>query len=165
VLKPISDLNMGLRLGMRTYASGVCVISAVGPSGERAAMTASSVTSVSSEPPSLLVCVNRATRMDAIMSAADSFNVNVLAAGQHEVARFCAQPETGERRFEVGEWELDAQAGNYFLKDSLAVFFCRKQQVLGYGTHNIYVADLVEVRCRESQDEPLIYVNGKYLNV
>ncbi|MFT7559695.1 MAG: flavin reductase [Flavobacteriales bacterium] len=159
----INDLNEGFRLGMRTLAAGVSVISAVNGE-ERAAMTVSSLTSVSDQPPSLLVCVNKATRMDTIIENADRFVVNILASHQQDVSNICARAEAGEQRFETGDWAKDELSGQYYLADALTVFICEKTQTVEYGTHNVVFGNIIEVRRVAEPHQPLIYVNGSYLD-
>lgn len=158
------DLDSGFRIGMRCLAAGVSVLTAVGKDGERAAMTVSSTTSVSDNPPSLLVCVNVSARMDYVMQNADMFCINVLGAHQQQVSELCSIPESGDQRFTVGRWDKDAASEQYFLDDAPAVFFCKKAKVIEHGTHNIYVGDIQSIRAFEQADQPLIYAHGSYFS-
>lgn len=156
------DLATGLRKGMRCLASGVSVISSVNAKGERAAMTVSSVTSVSNDPPSLLVCINKNARMESIFAESGYFCVNVLGANQQALSEICATPEAGEERFTVGQWAKHEETGIDFVQDAPAVFMCRKEKVVEYGTHNIYFGNIIEVRIGEEKQNALVYVDGKY---
>ncbi|WP_075187402.1 flavin reductase family protein [Teredinibacter haidensis] len=148
--------------GMRRLVSGVCVITANNGDGERSAMTASSVTSVSAEPPSLLVCVNRQARLDQAMIESGAFCVNVLGPKHEQISTICATPEKGCTRFELGDWALDEETGLSFLADAQAVFFCRKQATHAYGTHNIFIGDVLRTRVTEGEVKSLAYLNGSY---
>ncbi len=77
---------IAFRRGMRALPGAVCVIAANGVDGAPIGLTATSVTSLSADPPSLLVCVNRGAQIAAALSAGAHFSVNLLAAGQQEVA-------------------------------------------------------------------------------
>lgn len=158
----VEDLAQALRQGMRNLASGVCVITAQTAEGERVAMTASSVTSVSDNPPSLLVCVNTQARIDAAMQGTAGFTVNVLSKDQEAVSNSCAAPSEGDSRFQQGNWERDEASGLYYLHDAHAVFICEKTQVVPYGTHNIYIGDIRKVVLGNSASELLVYANGGY---
>lgn len=159
------DLPTALKKGMRNLASGVCVISGLNIDGSRAAMTASSVTSVSDTPPSLLVCVNKSARLDAAMSGTDTFCVNVLSKLQENVSNTCARPAEGEARFAVGNWDVDSTTGLSYLHDALSVFFCKKSLVVPYGTHNIYIGDITKVHFGGGEPDLLVYAKGGYHRV
>ena len=156
------NLALALRQGMRNLASGVCVITAKSASGERLAMTASSVTSVSDNPPSLLVCVNKLARIDTALASTEGFTVNVLSRDHEDVSNICAAPSEGDSRFQSGEWLLDEKSGLYFLGDALSVFFCQKKQTVPYGTHNIYIGNIEKVMLGDPSAELLVYANGTY---
>src|SRR6478736_4769882 len=94
----------GLRAGMRRLAASVCVITARDSNGQRQAMTATAVTSVSDNPASLLICVNRQTTLHPILAAGSSFAVNVLGANQADISVQCASHEAGEARFSNANW-------------------------------------------------------------
>lgn len=159
------DLQQGLRQGMRCLASGVCIVTGLGSEGERCAMTASSVTSVSGEPPSLLVCINKSATMDAILESSEHLCVNVLAAAQQDVSEVCATADLGDERFSVGEWEVDQTSGLSYLLNTPAVFLCKKQKVVSYGTHSIYIADICEVLLANEKQKALVYADGGYHHV
>lgn len=157
-----NELGEALKKGMRNLASGVCVISSTDPNGSRAAMTASSVTSVSAEPPSLLVCVNKSAALDSILSSSSMFSVSVLNSDQENESNTCASPSEGKSRFEVGNWQVDEESGLSYLSDALSIFFCEKKQAVPYGTHNIYIGDITGVEFGAKQEGVLIYAQGAY---
>lgn len=156
------SLAAALKLGMRNLASGVCVITALNDKGERVAMTASSVTSVSDNPPSLLVCVNKSAKLDAALSTTRGFTVNVLNYQQQDVSNICARPAEGESRFAVGNWLIDETTGLSYLSDALSTFICEKTQVVPYGTHNIYIGDITAVRFGPEGQGVLVYAQSAY---
>ncbi len=158
----VEDLTEGLRQGMRSLASGVCVVSGLKDDGERAAMTASSVTSVSDDPPSLLVCVNKAARMDDVLFHSEYFCVNILSSDHQDVSEICATPETGEERFSVGSWSRHEKNGLHYINNAPAVFICHKQRVVDHGTHSIYIANVDEVLVSDKKHQHLVYADGRY---
>lgn len=161
-MNQIVSLADGLRQGMRALASGVCVISGRSSSGERGAMTASSVTSISDSPPSLLVCINKTAAMDAIMRDSERFCVNVLGANNQDVSEICATPDTGEQRFEVGSWNKHEATSIDYIDTAPAVFVCSKQQVVDHGTHSIFIANIEEVLISKEKKPALVYADGQY---
>ncbi|MFT6221838.1 MAG: flavin reductase (DIM6/NTAB) family NADH-FMN oxidoreductase RutF [Candidatus Endobugula sp.] len=160
----IPELKESLRLGMRRLAAGVCVISTqVG--GQRYAMTASSVTSVSDEPASLLVCVNQEASMYSLLAMGQPFVINVLSQAQQSVSNICAARDTGEERFSCGDWQNDDN-GMPYLADAQVNFFCRvDNDDYRYGTHQIVIGCLEKAIVSDDAVNPLVYVNGAYAAV
>lgn len=152
--------STALRAGMRRLAASVCVITAVDGSGQRHAMTATAVTSVSDDPASLLVCVNRHTTLHDILAQGGRFAVNVLSAGQADISILCASGESGESRFVQGQWG-DAN-GLPYLRDAQAVFFCRTARQMTHGTHLIAIGDVDKALVADDAVNPLLYANGQY---
>lgn len=158
-----AELNLkdGLRTGMRRLASGVCVISTFAEDNQYA-MTASSVTSVSDEPASLLVCVNQEATMQSVLSFGQPFVINVLSQSQQDVSNNCASRNEEVGRFDLGDWQLD-EAGMPYLADAQVNFFCEvDNKDYTYGTHRIVIGLLKKVIVSDDPVNPLIYVNGAY---
>ncbi|MFT7491369.1 MAG: flavin reductase (DIM6/NTAB) family NADH-FMN oxidoreductase RutF [Pseudohongiellaceae bacterium] len=159
------ELGEGLRLGMRRLASGVCVVSTEAD-GKRFAMTASSVTSLSDSPASLLVCVNAAAAIRPFLVKGHAFTVNILGAGQEEISNSCARSSNGEDRFNVGQWSRPDEPGAPFLKQAQAIFFCEvDNDTYQYGTHHIVIGRVNNVLIPGAEISPLIYLNGKYQRI
>jgi flavin reductase len=156
------DLAQALRSGMRRLASGVSILAVNDPSLGRLAMTASSVTSVSDNPPSLLVCVNTANTMATAMQRTTHFSVNILSATQDAISTLCASGEQGEARFGEGVWHADSETGLPYLDSAEAVFICCKEQVIRHGTHDIFIGNITRVLVNDEPVNPLIYLNGGY---
>lgn len=156
----LDDPSTALRAGMRRLAASVCVLTAVDSSGQRHAMTATAVTSVSDDPASLLVCVNRQASLFDILAQGMRFAVNVLSAHQADISVLCASGESGEPRFAQGNWG-DAN-GMPYLRDAQAVFFCHTARQLTHGTHLIAIGDIDKVLVAEGTVDPLLYADGHY---
>lgn len=153
-------VSEAMRQGMRRLASGVCVIAAR-ISNENFAMTASSVTSVSDNPASLLVCINKAVSQQGYFSTQGSvFSVNVLGEGHEAISNLCAGREPGRNRFSIGDWQYDQSSP--YLADAQTVFFCETDMLISYGTHQIVIAHIKRVRLGDVDFAPLLYANGGY---
>ena len=149
-----------MKLGMRQWASGVSVIAACDAAGNPHAMTASSLTSVSDNPPSLLVCVNQKARMASLLEVTGTrFSANLLGSGHQSVSNICATPDMQEKRFSEGAWDL---TGTPFLQDAPAVFECEVAEVLAYGTHLVVIGRIIDVKLGAEPQGPLCYWNGGY---
>lgn len=155
------EFDLAMREGMRRLASGVCVVTAKGKDGSPYAMTATSVTSLSDSPPSLLVCINKSARMFEAIDQGSDFCINLLAYGQDEISNRCASGDQGVARFDVGAWSMDKPLP--YLSDGLAAFFCRQDRAIDYGTHRIVIGNIEEVLVNDDDSiNPLLYLNGGY---
>lgn len=154
------QVEKGFRDAMRRLAGTVTVVT-VSNEGERHGTTATAVTSLSMSPPSLLVCFNRDSRLHPLLSAADSFCVNLLHTDNVDVSRLFSSPVSSAERFAGGQWALD-EAGAPWLEDAQSCIQCVKDQQIDYGSHTIFIGRVVSVRNREDV-APLIYCNGAYV--
>lgn len=159
------DLAASLRAGMRRMAQGVTLVSALDAQGRRRVMTASAVTSVSTAPPSLLVCVNHAASLRPVLAAQLPFCVNVLSRGMEDLADLCAGAVDGERRFALGDWRSAEGSGVPYLWGCEANFFCRPAAELDHGTHLICVANIEAVVIGAGPPDPLLYFSGDYADL
>ena len=157
-----NNVSVAMKLGMRRLASGVCILSARMDNGELFAMTVSSVTSVSDNPASLLVCINKQVSQQGYLSTpGNQFAINALSADQEALSNLCAGREQGRDRFSLGAWHNDENNVPY-LTDAQAVFFCEVDVVTDYGTHHIVVGKIHQVLVSEAEINPLLYVDGRY---
>jgi flavin reductase (DIM6/NTAB) family NADH-FMN oxidoreductase RutF len=154
-----ANIATAFRDAMRRIASTVTIITAT-DFGRHHGMTVTAVTSVSMDPPSLLVCLNNRTRLHDIMGQARRFCVNVLHTEQAELSVAFSGALPAEERFDKGAWEK-AQDGLGFLIDAQANVFCQKMAAIPFGTHTIFIGQVVEVRQSDAV-EPLIYQNARY---
>lgn len=150
------------RAAMRRLPSGVSVITTMA-GADPAGMTATSVSSLSADPPSLLVCINQSGSMHAALQDASHFAVNVLARDHAEVAQRFADPAMREERFSGDQW-LEDESGVPYLGEAQASFVCRLVERVQFATHTICIGEVERVRCTDI-DSPLIYFNGAYRNL
>ncbi|WP_330343252.1 flavin reductase family protein [Streptomyces sp. NBC_00557] len=153
------------RVGMRRLAGGVCVISGSTKSGEPCGLTATAVCSLTADPPSLVACINKDTRLGAAVRTAPAFAVNVLSARQRPVAEAFAgliSGVWGEARFSYGEWR-EERPGVPLLADSPASFVCELDQVVDRSTHLLLIGLVVDVRLAPQESNPLLYVDRQFV--
>ncbi len=148
-----------LKGGLRRLGKAVVVITAW-HENRRWAMTATAVSELSMDPPSLLVCVNKTASLHAPLTAGAYFCVNILRADQLAVSQTCSGKVKGEERFAQGRWGSGA-CGTPYLCDAQASFFCEYETHLEYGTHAVVIGAVKEVHISGDVD-PLIYVDGGY---
>ena len=153
------DIQQAFRLAMRRVASTVAIVSAQ-RNGERHGTTATSVTSISMEPPSVLVCFNQASRLHDFLHNQDRFCVNVLHTANLDVAKIFSSGASAAERFAAGDWRTDPD-GMPYLADAQANLFCRKEQEIIYGSHTIFIGRVLRAAARDDVS-PLIYRDGRY---
>lgn len=149
-----------LRSAMRRWTTGVTIVSAA--QGETLhGMTASSFTSLSLEPPYVMVSLERSTRTHDLVTRMRTFGVTILSAEQQEISNRFASPQTelGRRFEEVPYFTL--KTGAPFIQDGLAFFDCRVVDVLDAGTHSVFVGEVVAT-ATGPDDPPLVYYFQAY---
>lgn len=147
-----------LRDALGCFATGVTVVTCVGDDGRPAGLTVNSFTSVSLDPPLLLVCLAKQAASAAPLTQADSFAVNVLQTGQQPASiRFATRDED---RFGTTPWSR-GEGGAPILEESLGVFECERYAVYDGGDHHILVGRVVKASFDASLD-PLLYFRGRY---
>lgn len=153
-------LAAALRLAMRGVAATVTIVTTE-RAGELFGITASSFTSVSLDPPSVLVAINRESSLHDPLLARGIFAVNVLAAGSAPLARRFADPGLGcDERFRDGRWRAHP-SGLPLLEDAQSRLICGIRHSLEVGTHTLVVG-LVEAVEPGVDLPPLIYADGRY---
>jgi flavin reductase (DIM6/NTAB) family NADH-FMN oxidoreductase RutF len=120
-------------------------------------MTVNSVTSLSLDPPLVLISVNRENNMHKILVSSQVFALNLLTTSQEGVARRFAT--NGPKDFSDLLTDV-AETGAPVLKDSLAYIDCRVIQVVPGGDHDIFIGRCVAGEVHEA--EPLIFYAGRF---
>lgn len=152
--------NTRFRAAMSRLGAAVNIITTDGPGG-RHGMTATAVCSVTDEPASLLVCVNRSSRMNAVTVRNGLLCVNVLSGKQAELSnQFANRDLPIEERFAFAQWET-LHSGAPALHGALANFGCRIESVCEVGTHSVFFCRVEELRTRED-GEGLVYFSRNY---
>jgi flavin reductase (DIM6/NTAB) family NADH-FMN oxidoreductase RutF len=152
------------RQAMRYLASGVSILAA-GRDDDRAAITATSVTSLSVEPPTLLVCISRNSSLAPVLQRYWHFSANFLgAAQQHLAERFAGRSGVnGRERFDAGDW-ISLVSGAPVLANTLASIDCEVEEIIDRHTHSIVIGGVLAVRT-EGGDDALAHWRGAFLPV
>jgi flavin reductase (DIM6/NTAB) family NADH-FMN oxidoreductase RutF len=155
------DLAASFRLAMRQLASGVCLVTH-GAGAARTGLTATSVSSLSLDPPTLIVCVNKSASLFSQLRRGDAFGVSVLGAQHAEFAdRFAGRAGLkGAERFAEGDW-LETPAGVNLLADALAGLECEAEEVIERHTHAILIGRVTSAAPHPSEGA-LLYWRGGY---
>jgi flavin reductase (DIM6/NTAB) family NADH-FMN oxidoreductase RutF len=150
----------GLKGAMRRLASGVAIIAARGDAAP-VGMAATSITSLTMDPPAILVCVNQSAGIHKLLSPGCAISINLLSRHQRHVSAAFGGAVARELRFGVGRWTNDGN-GLPILEEAQANLSGTIDSMMPYGTHTIVIATIAAVRISE-RIEPLIFQDGAYL--
>jgi flavin reductase len=151
------------RGGMARLAAAVNAVTTDGAAG-LGGFTASAVCSVTDDPPTLIVCVNLASRQNEIIRANRVLCINTLAVDQTEIAALFSTKELPiAERFAAGRWST-LVTGSPVLEGAIASFDCRVVERLERGTHSVIFCEVQAVRVR-TDGEPLLYLDRQYRGV
>jgi flavin reductase len=150
------------RDAMARLGAAVNIITTGGPAG-RGGFTASAVCSVTDDPPTLLVCMNRGASSAPALKANAVLCVNTLGAGHREISGVFAGITkcTMEERFSAGAW-TQLVTGAPVLQGAVASFDCRVSEIVEKGTHLVVFAEVEAIRLCEGQGAGLIYFGRDY---
>lgn len=152
------------RSAMRRVVSGVTVVTTLHedrPWG----MTVTAFTSVSAEPPTVLVCVNSRTVTAADINEQGHFSANLLSQDQLYISGLCSRPG-GLKYLDDYVIEPDESPGSNampVLRDSLVTFSCSVQDSRLIGSHLVVVGTVEKIVIPEPRT-PLLYGEGRYLH-
>jgi flavin reductase len=150
------------RNAMSLLATAVNVVTTEGASGVHG-FTASAVCSVIDTPPTLLVCMNQASRSHAHFIENKILTVNILGAQHEQISNAFASKLNSEERFKHASWTT-LETGAPVLADALVSFDCEIEQIQDVGTHNIFICCVVAIK-QSQQDESWVYFNRAYHHV
>jgi flavin reductase (DIM6/NTAB) family NADH-FMN oxidoreductase RutF len=147
------------RQALAHWASGVTIVTS--RAGERVhGMTVSAFSSVSLDPPLVLVCADKTSDTYAVIAEAGFFAVNILSSEQQELSNRFASEKDEHLRF-VGLETREAVTGAPLLPGCLIHLDCRLAATHDAGDHVIYVGRVEAIEDGAS-GEPLVYLQGSY---
>ncbi len=149
-----------LRNAFGAFATGVTVITTRQPDGTPRGFTANSFTSVSLDPPLLLVCIAKTAHSADVFREATHFAVNILAEDQKAVSGLFAS--RAPDKFDHCAW-TSGPADMPLIDGALAQFTCANHQLVDAGDHLILIGQVLDFATTEGQ--PLGYFRGNYFSV
>lgn len=123
-------------------------------------MTVTALTSVSMDPPSLMVCLNNRTLLHEMLLERPYFSVNVLDVEHTGLSNAFSGAVPPEDRFSSGDWDRD-DCGMLVLKSAHSNVICRRTVAVPFGTHTLFVGEVVRARVNEITN-PLLYSDQAY---
>jgi flavin reductase (DIM6/NTAB) family NADH-FMN oxidoreductase RutF len=148
---------------MRELAGGVSIVT-VQVGRERSGFTATSVTSLSADPPTVIACVNRMSSSASLLSRTDRFGVSMLTQAQQRVAdRFAGMNGvTGSQRYAAERWIQLTADGAPVMLDSAISLDCHIEDMIEKHSHWILVGRVMAIHRGEVEAAPLVYWRGGY---
>ena len=143
---------------MQLWASGVTVVTTNSNKFGIQGMTVTAFTSVSADPPNILVCINKASDTGAGIQESQCFAVNILSLDQQTLSNQFASG-TQEQRFNNTPWTAGI-TGAPILDNCLMSLECKVIEINQAGTHWIIIGEVQDCVCRTG--EPLLYYRSAY---
>lgn len=148
---------------MQFWASGVTVITTHSEQFGVQGMTVTAFSSVSANPPQVLICINESADTGAGIHESQCFAVNVLNSTQQSESNQFAGGSSQEERFSSTPWTPGETTGAPVLDNSLMSMECTVVEKVHAGTHWIIIGEVQNCICRSG--EPLLYYRGNYQQI
>ena len=149
-----------LRNAFGSFATGVTIVTTCQPDGKPRGFTANSFTSVSLDPPLLLVCISKEALSCNTFEKAEHFAVNILASDQEEISSLFASQSA--EKFRITKWRANAQTIP-LIEGTVANFSCVRHRLVDGGDHLILMGEILNFEVRKGT--ALGYYNGAYLGI
>lgn len=159
--QPLTPVDpKSLRNAFGSFMTGVTVVTTVEPNGEPRGFTANSFTSVSLDPPLLLICIAKTALSCPVFSKAPGFVVNILAEDQKDTSGIFASKRPD--KFAAVDWR-QSDNGLPVITGSLSWFDCARREVIDAGDHIILLGAIRDFGTRDAN--PLGYARGGYVTL
>ena len=146
---------------MARLGASVNLITTDGPTGMHG-LTASAVCSVTAEPPTVLVCVNRSSQANARIKENGVVGISILADRHQAMSNMFGDNTVGvEERFAQPDQWTRLGTGAPLLADASAALDCRVSEIAEVGTHTVFFCEVEAILLHEDC-ETLIYFNRAY---
>ncbi len=149
-----------IRNVMGHFATGVTVITTKDTTGKPFGLTVNSFTSLSLNPPLVVVCVDKTVDCYSCFNDSKVFAVNVLNEDQEELSRRFATK--GLEKFEGIQWRM-GENGLPLLDGVLGAIECKVTQSYEGGDHTIFLGEILSATAKG--DRPLLFFKGKYAHL
>ncbi|RWB52529.1 alpha/beta fold hydrolase [Mesorhizobium sp.] len=159
VAEAVTDFDSGeFRRALGSFLTGVTIVTTIGLEGEPRGFTANSFTSVSLDPPLVLVCIAHKALGHPVFATSKSFAINILNEGQKAASGIFASKAPD--KFASVDWR-PGQTGSPILDGSVACFDCDMERLVDAGDHSILIGRVRDFQHNSAQ--PLGYCRGAYI--
>lgn len=162
-MTPVDTISYRRTVGR--FATGVTVLSTVAD-GVQHGLTANSFSSVSLEPPLVLVCVEKEARFHAAVLGAGLWGVSVLADDQEDLSRrFARRGRVLAEQFDEVEHVTGRHTGAALVAGALAHIEVRTVSAVDAGDHTVLLGEVLELGTTRADARPLVYFESSYVTV
>jgi flavin reductase (DIM6/NTAB) family NADH-FMN oxidoreductase RutF len=158
--RPIGE---AFRASMRLVASSISLVTARDSAGQWHGMAVTSAGSLSMEPPSMMVAVNRTASIYPVILETGRFTLNLMDEAHANLLEPFARSDMRDRRFAPDDW-IEVGLGGPVLKGALCSHVCRVAETHDFGTHTVFfgtVDDLFLPVELPQAPAPILWLNGK----
>ncbi|NDL59243.1 flavin reductase family protein [Phytoactinopolyspora mesophila] len=160
---PRPDVEREFRNAMARLAAGVGVLSTLDPIGRACGLTVTAVSSVSLEPPLVLVCVKKDGFIHDALFVADGWSITFLAADQLDAAHYFARHRYPGDRDDFSPWRTSrADSGELILTGGMAAVTCVPHEMVDAGDHSVAIGRVVHIPEHMTGETPLIHGDRAY---
>jgi flavin reductase (DIM6/NTAB) family NADH-FMN oxidoreductase RutF len=155
------------RASMRMVASSVSLVTARDLAGNWHGMAVTSAGSLSMDPPSMLVAVNRTASIHPVIHLTSAFSLNLMAEHQLDLLDRFSRSDLRDQRFSVDDWTA-GPAGQPVLRGALSTHVCEVSASHDFGTHTVFFGEVRAVILREPSEKPtnpLLWMNGQRASI
>jgi flavin reductase (DIM6/NTAB) family NADH-FMN oxidoreductase RutF len=160
-------IREAFRASMRLVASSVSLVTARDSSGDWHGMAVTSAGSLSMDPPSMMVAVNRTASIYPVIVQTGRFTLNLIDESQAAMLEPFARSDMRDRRFVPDDW-IAAGQGGPVLKGALCSHVCSVAETHEYGTHTVFFGSVDDVILASHSTQgraPVLWLNGKRASV
>ncbi len=157
-MQTIESINELYRDAWSRFATGVTVITTVEPGGAVHGMTASSVASVSLDPPLVLVVIGEERQSHGLIEATGRFGMSILDTGQADIAKHFATPP--ESRGKIEARHITTLSGTPVVANAIAVMDCRVTAAHEAGDHTVFIGEVESITV--GAGEPLVWFQRQF---
>lgn len=164
VNKPMSD---AFRASMRLAAASVSLVTARDAAGAWYGMAVTSAGSLSMDPPSMMVAVNRTASIHPVIASTGYFTLNLMDESHLGLLERFSRSDMRHQRFSPDDWTSTGKGGPV-LKGALCAHVCTVAETHEFGTHTVFFGRVDEVLLTESlavNPAPILWLNGKRASV
>jgi len=163
----IRPLGEAFRASMRVCAASVSLVTGRDPAGVWHGMAVTSAGSLSMDPPSMMVAVNRSASIHPVISLTGQFTLNLM--GDHHLGLLdkFSRSDMRDQRFSPDDW-IEGPSGQPLLRDALSAHVCNVAATHDFGTHTVFFGTVAAVILPEMTAQPhvpILWMNGARASV
>lgn len=160
VARPMGE---AFRASMRLVASSISLVTARDAAGVWHGMAVTSAGSLSMEPPSMMVAVNRTASIYPVIATMGHFTLNLMDERHGPLLERFSRSDMRDQRFTADDW-TEAGAQGPILKGALCAHVCTVAEAHDFGTHTVFFGTVDQVILQDpvaQSPQPILWLNGK----